>query len=133
MDVKTHRVGTAFNMPNLTSVERLARFYEDDSNYFLLLLVKYDIAGIKVEVKTVHFVPIEFLNWECLTVGALGWGQIQIANANQVTIKTGYSRKTWMLELCDVMLDFYPREITKIGNRIGYFEAVRDRWRTKEE
>jgi hypothetical protein len=38
-----------------------------------------------------------------------------------------------MLELCDVMLDFYPREITKIGNRIGYFEAVRDRWRTKEE
>ena len=38
VDVKTHRIGTAFNMPNLTSVERLARFYEDDSNYFLLLL-----------------------------------------------------------------------------------------------
>jgi hypothetical protein len=133
VDVKTHRIGTAFNMPNLTSVERLARFYEDDSNYFLLLLVKYDITGVKVEVKNVHFVPIEFLSWECLTVGALGWGQIQIANANLVTIKTGHSRKTWMLELCDVMLDFYPREITKIGNRIGYFEAVRDRWRTKEE
>ena len=133
VDVKTHRIGTAFNMPNLTSVERLARFYEDDSNYVLLLLVKYDITGVKVEVKNVHFVPIEFLSWECLTVGALGWGQIQIANANLVTIKTGHSRKTWMLELCDVMLDFYPREITKIGNRIGYFEAVRDRWRTKEE
>ena len=27
VDVKTHRLDTAFNMPNLTSVERLSRFY----------------------------------------------------------------------------------------------------------
>lgn len=35
VDVKTHRTDTKFNMPNLTSVERLARFYEDDSNFSL--------------------------------------------------------------------------------------------------
>ena len=35
VDVKTHREGTRFNMPNLTSVHRLARFYEDDNNYFV--------------------------------------------------------------------------------------------------
>lgn len=29
VDVKTHRADTKFNMPNLTSVERLARFYSD--------------------------------------------------------------------------------------------------------
>jgi len=46
VDVKTHREDTKFNMPNLTSVERLARFYEEDSNYFALLLVKYTLAGI---------------------------------------------------------------------------------------
>jgi hypothetical protein len=33
VDVKTHRLSTKFNMPNLTSVERLSRFYEDDKNY----------------------------------------------------------------------------------------------------
>lgn len=27
VDVKTHRLETRFNMPNLTSVERIARFY----------------------------------------------------------------------------------------------------------
>jgi hypothetical protein len=128
VDVKTHRLGTAFNMPNLTSVERLARFYEDDSNYFVLLLIKYEIVGVKVEVKDAHFVPIEFLGWDCLTIGALGWGQIQIANANVVNIDSGYSRKKWMLELCDTMLQFYPREISKIGERIGYFERVREHW-----
>ena len=38
VDVKTHRLSTKFNMPNLTSVERLARFYEDDKNYFVVLM-----------------------------------------------------------------------------------------------
>jgi hypothetical protein len=37
VDVKTHREETAFNMPNLTSVDRLARFYEDDANFFVML------------------------------------------------------------------------------------------------
>ncbi len=128
VDVKTHRMGTKFNMPNLTSVERLARFYEDDSNYFVLLVIKYEIENTRVRVDKVHFVPIEFLSWECLTVGALGWGQIQIANANIIQVNSQYSRKQWMLELCEVMLQFYPKEIEKISERIDYFMLVKKRW-----
>ncbi len=91
IDVKTHRVDTLFNMPNLTSVERLARFYESDTNVFSLILIKYLINGTELEVSDVLFSPIEFLDWECLTVGALGWGQIQIANSKEVDpqIRTG--------------------------------------------
>jgi hypothetical protein len=126
VDVKTHRTDTKFNMPNLTSVERLARFYEDDSNYFTILLVSYAVQGVKAEVSEVTFVPIEFLGWDCLTIGALGWGQIQIANANRITINAGYSRKRWMLEFCDAMLTFYPKEISKITDRVSRFEQVRD-------
>jgi hypothetical protein len=59
--------------------------------------------------------PIEFLSWDCLTIGALGWGQIQIADA--IKIDWGCSRRKWMVRLCDVMLDFYPREIDKIRER----------------
>ena len=47
VDVKTHRTDTKFNMPNLTSVRRLARFYEDDTNYFVLLMVSYHLVGSK--------------------------------------------------------------------------------------
>lgn len=128
VDVKTHRLETHFNMPNLTSVERLARFYEDDKNYFVVLILSYSVEGNRVKAKTAHFVPIEFLEWKCLTIGALGWGQVQIANANVISVKEGYSRKKWMLELCDIMLDFYPREIGKIGERIDYFRRVRRKW-----
>ena len=36
----------------------------------------------------------------------VGWGQIQIANSNKVIIMPQNSRKRWMLELCDVMMEF---------------------------
>lgn len=133
VDVKTHRIETKFNMPNLTSVERLARFYEDDANFFVLLLVSYSVERVRATVSDVKFVPIEFLGWDCLTVGALGWGQIQISNSNHVTINSGYPRRKWMLEFCDVMLEFYPREIAKIGERTERFERVRDFWKSKKD
>jgi hypothetical protein len=133
IDVKTHRADTKFNMPNLTSVERLASFYEDDSNFFVILLVKYVAAGGGIAVQDVTFVPIEFLGWDCLTIGALGWGQIQIANANRVTVIDESSRRSWMLDMCDAMLEFYPKEVAKISERTSYFEQVRERWQSREE
>ncbi|OQY82176.1 MAG: hypothetical protein B6D42_09935 [Anaerolineae bacterium UTCFX5] len=126
VDVKTHRLSTKFNMPNLTSVERLARFYDDDRNYFVVLMVQYDIEVSRLSVRHVHFVPIEYLDWSCLTIGALGWGQIQIANANRIIIDSSQSRRTWMLNLCDTVLDFYPREIAKIEERILRFQQTHD-------
>ncbi|NOZ51217.1 MAG: hypothetical protein GXP37_14425 [Chloroflexi bacterium] len=133
VDVKTHREDTKFNMPNLTSVERLSRFYEDDKNVFALIMVKYSIEGMAVHVSEVVFSPIEFLGWDCLTVGALGWGQIQIANSNNITINHGYSRRSWMLSLCETMLEFYPKEILKINERIGSFQDVKAHWQSRED
>lgn len=133
VDVKTHRLGTHFNMPNLTSVERLARFYEDDRNYFCLALVQYRIEQTRFQVQQVHFVPIEFLSWECLTVGALGWGQIQIANANKIQINPNTSRKQWMLGLCDTMFAFYPREMEKITERLDHFRQIKAKWEQRND
>lgn len=133
VDVKTHREDTAFNMPNLTSVDRLARFYEDDANYFVILMIKYAVKGTGVAVSQVHFLPIEHLKWSCLTIGALGKGQIQIANAKHLEFDTAASRRSWMLEFCDIMLDFYPREVRKIGLRISQFEKVKAFWLAKKK
>jgi hypothetical protein len=133
VDVKTHREGTAFNMPNLTSVERLARFYEDDANFFVMLMVQYRVADTKVTATKVHFLPIEHLMWSCLTLGALGWGQIQIADSKHIEINRSMSRRAWMLEFCDNVLEFYPRETAKIARRITRFENVKQFWLAKNE
>ena len=133
VDVKTHRLSTKFNMPNLTSVERLSRFYETDKNYFVLLLIAYEINDAQVDVSQVRFVPIEFLGWDCLTIGALGWGQIQIANSNRITVNSGYPRKKWMLELFDGLLEFYPHEIEKITVRIEHFVRLKKQWEQRPD
>jgi len=133
VDVKTHRTDTKFNMPNLTSVQRLARFYEEDTNYFVLLIVSYHLEATQAIVTNVRFVPIEFLGWDCLTIGALGWGQIQIANSNIITVNPQYSHKKWMIELCDILFEFYPKEIAKINDRIEYFGRVREFWLAKPD
>jgi hypothetical protein len=38
-----------------------------------------------------------------------------------------------MLELCDVMLDFYPREVAKIHKRVSRFEAIKTSWQAKAD
>ena len=131
VDIKTHNRDTDFNMPNITSVERLSRLYEDDKNFFVILLAEYKVINGKIVFDAVRLVPIEHLMWSCLTIGALGWGQIQIANARIVNIDRNYTRKEWMLKLCDVMDIFYPKEISKIEKRCIYFEKVRKFWESK--
>ena len=133
VDVKTHRLDTKFNMPNLTSVKRLSKFYEDDENYFVILKIDYKAEDLKVIVNEVTFVPIEFLSWDCLTLGALGWGQIQIANANMVTVLPKNKRKNWMIDMCDHLLEFYPKEIFKVTERMEHFEKIKEYWQDKKE
>lgn len=128
IDSKTHNLDTSFNMPNLTSVERLSRFYEDSNNYFSILIVSYKVEKEKLLFSDCKFVPIEMLDWDCLTLGALGWGQIQIANSNNIIVDENNTRKRWMLQLCDMLDLFYPNEISKITKRIEHFKKVRQFW-----
>lgn len=130
VDVKTHNKSTTFNMPNITSVERLSKFYrESDNNIFSLLMVSYDEN--KNKFSEIYFIPIEYLDWDCLNIGALGWGQIQIANYNKKTINKNQTRKEWMLNMINELKKFYPKEIDKIHERVKYFESVEKYWRSK--
>lgn len=131
IDVKTHNLDTDFNMPNLISVKRLSQFYQnDDNNYFCILIVSYRVRNEKIEYTECHLKPIESFNWECLTLGALGWGQIQIANANNISFCNS-TRKIWMLTLCDKVEQFYDEEIGKIGERKSWFSQTRIYWENK--
>lgn len=127
VDVKTHNLETVFNMPNLTSVQRIAKLYRGFENNFCLLKIDY-AQGHAKSVSAVHFLPIEHLDWTCLTLGALGWGQIQIANANKIKLDRTQTRTAWMLKLCDALDVFYPAEIAKIATRREFFADERRFW-----
>lgn len=131
VDCKTHNLRTVFNMPNLISVQRLAKFYENDTNTFCILIVEYTVEGDKIKYSNCYFKPIESFSWDCLTFGALGWGQIQIANANVLHFNEKVVRKNWMLELCERIDAFYCEEIGKIGERRQWFDNVMKYWEKK--
>ena len=130
VDVKTHNKGTLFNMPNLISVKRLATFYKNDTNFLYILFVEYKIENSGIHYLNCHFRPIEGFDWSCLTMGALGWGQIQIANSNNLQFCTPV-RKNWMLRLCDVIDQFYETEMGKIRERKTWFESIRNFWKKR--
>ena len=131
VDVKTHNLSTQFNMPNLISVRRLANFYRNDSNTFCILIVSYEVVYNKLEYRECNFKPIEAFSWDCLTLGALGWGQIQFANANNLQFNQLMSRKRWMLDMCDKLETFYDEEIGKIVERKDWFSKIRQDWESK--
>lgn len=131
VDVKTHNLSTQFNMPNLISVRRLANFYRNDSNAFCILIVSYEVVDNKLEYGECYFKPIEAFSWDCLTLGALGWGQIQIANANNLLFNQTVNRKQWMLDMCDKLETFYDEEIGKIVERKDWFSKIRQEWESK--
>ena len=118
-------------MPNLISVRRIANFYRNDSNTFCILIVSYKVIDNKLEYGECYFKPIEAFSWNCLTLGALGWGQIQIANANNLLFNQTVSRKQWMLDMCDRLELFYNEEIGKIVERKDWFSKIRQEWESK--
>lgn len=131
IDVKTHNKSTDFNMPNLISVKRLSELYRNDKNVFIILLAEYVEKDGRAYFEDVKFAPIENFSWTCLTLGALGWGQIQISNANKIVIDYNIARKTWMLNLFEKMKSFYPKEIAKLKNRMSYFVQMKKFWDEK--
>lgn len=131
VDCKTHNLQTSFNMPNLISVRRLANFYKNDMNTFCILMIEYETGKNGLNYHSCHFKPIEAFSWNCLTIGALGWGQIQIANANILEYNDIIDRKKWMIELCDTLQSFYDEEIGKIGERVSWFNDIKQYWINK--
>lgn len=130
VDVKTHNINTQFNRPNLISVQRLAKFYRNDTNTFCILIVSYTVKNKTISFTDCNFKPIEAFSWNgCLTLGALGWGQIQIYDANRLTFyNPSIGRKKWMLELCDTLDKFYDEEIGKINERKLWFSNIKKYW-----
>ena len=133
INVITHREETHFSMPNITSVDRLKKLYEDDKNIFVILLIDYSLNKTAKNVTNVRFIPIEFFAWDCLTFGALGSGQIQIKRASDIKENDRYSRRLWMLEFFERLEEFYINEADKTVKRMKSIITLRAEWKSKRD
>tara|TARA_R100000908_G_C3738720_1_gene135825 strand:+ start:345 stop:947 length:603 start_codon:yes stop_codon:yes gene_type:complete len=116
IDIKTHDIESELSMPNLISIARLKKFYENDRNLLVYVFVKYINHGNNVQVTQVRVKPIEQINWECLTIGNLGKGQLQITDMNKISFQNFMTRKDWMERLSYDAVIYYQKLIDKIQN-----------------
>jgi hypothetical protein len=117
IDIKTHDSNSDLSMPNLISISRIKKFYENDRNLLLYVFVKYVTNGRSIQILDTKVKAIEQLNWECLTIGNLGKGQLQVKNMDEITFQTFMTRNDWIERLsCDVVI-YYQSLIKKIQTK----------------
>ena len=117
IDIKTHDSESDLSMPNLISISRIKKFYENDKNLLLYVFVKYHTDNNSIHISEVIVKSIEQIDWGCLTIGKLGKGQLQITNMNDISFNDFLSRKDWMERLSYDVIIYYRSLINKIETK----------------
>ena len=117
IDIKTHDSNSDLSMPNLISISRLKKFYDNDRNLLLYVFVKYISYGHSVQILDIQVKAVEQLNWECLTIGNLGKGQLQVKNMNEISFQNHMTRKDWMERLSYDVVIYYQSLVNKIQTK----------------
>lgn len=113
IDTKTLDINKQFHMPNMISIERLKKLYDDKQNELIYIFVKYSKGNGKVNIVDVEVLKIEDISWDSLQVSNLGNGQVQIKNANNKTKKFIGTRAEWLNILKQKVISFIDKQIEK--------------------
>jgi len=124
IDIKTHDSESELSMPNLISISRIKKFYENQRNLLLYVFVKYiniidseNPHGHSVQILDIKVSAIEQIDWSCLTIGNLGKGQLQITNMNEISFNNVLTRKDWLERLSYDVIIYYRSLINKIETK----------------
>lgn len=113
-DTKSHDVDSDFSMPNLVSIDRLKRFYNNDRNFLCYIFVDYKVDLDVATVVNIDVRLIEELHWDILAIQNLGKGQLQIKNMNNELKFVDINRTIWMDKLKENVVIYYDNLINKI-------------------
>ena len=119
IDIITHNVKKEFARPNITTVKNIEKLYTNDKNIFLILLIHYNPALENNFITNLQLFPIEWLDWKCLDIGALGNGQIQIKNSAHIILNKEVDRNVWKKNFNENLIVFYKKQQNKLRKRIS--------------
>lgn len=118
LDVKTKDAKAArFSMPNLVSIDRLSEFYKSGRNVFSIAHVEYVAYGDdEVVISKAELRRIEQVSWDCLLLGNIGKGQLQL-NSKKGLLEFSGTRTEWIDRLHDEGIRFYGKQALKCIER----------------
>jgi hypothetical protein len=113
IDVKTRRLNTQFNMPNLISVDRLDRILSDPTQDLWYWLIDYEVMPdgrcmVRYsEIRAVWSLPLD-----ALAIQNLGKGQLQIKDWTKLGIHRS-DRDGWLRDMRRMRKAFYLKQVDK--------------------
>ncbi len=96
LDVKTHNMDAKFSRPNLISIKRLGDYYKDPNNSLAYIFVSYRLNNGNIKIYNINVVNVEHLKWNCLSIGNLGKGQLQVTNMHKLEFDYNQKREDWI-------------------------------------
>ncbi|WP_347220096.1 hypothetical protein [Chryseobacterium sp.] len=85
VNVKSNNIHKKNYSPNIISAKRLIEWLKGDDHELFFIFVDYEIddKGLKI-IKDSGLIPIQHINWNCLTIEAQGWGVIQMCKPLEI-------------------------------------------------
>jgi hypothetical protein len=125
LDVKSHWIQedeNGFSMPNLISIKKLRKLLEDNTKCLSYIFVDYVRRGDDVIIGDVHVPYIWELDWSILHIQNLGWGQLQIKDANKELAFTDMGKEKWLQKFKLEAKKYYEKHLTKIEKELKNWE-----------
>ena len=125
VDIKTTDINANFSMPNLISIERLRKLYQNPENQLVYIFVDYEVIDEELdasiytqvkyaEIKSIEVRPIETISWCCMHIQSLGNGQLQLKNAHNTIKRYEHSRDEWLAQLKSEALLYIEKQLSKL-------------------
>lgn len=114
LDPKSHNVDSEFSMPNLSSISRIKKLFDNDKKEMMYVFVDYKIDGQVVRIEDIKVLYLWELDMSMLGIGALGKGQLQIKNLNKELVISDEGKQIWYGKLKTQVKEYLAKQIKKI-------------------
>lgn len=114
LDIKTHNLDASFSRPNLISIKRLSDYLKTPENELAYIFVSYKFDEDSIRIYNISVAHIEHLKWDCLSIGNLGKGQLQVNNMHSLEFDYNQKRAVWIDIFRNEVILYYNKLTEKI-------------------
>ena len=123
VDVKSNNIHKNNFSPNMVSAKKVYDYLMED-NLLYFVFVDYELKNNKIiVVEETDLIPINYIDWSCLTIQCQGNGVIQKSGPLKVVMQ---SLESWIVGLKNAYSNYIEKERTKLLNLEKHLQLIKN-------
>ena len=112
VNVKSNNVDKQNYSPNMLSIKRMHKWVFEDRNKLSFIFVDYKVVDGEIEIlNETDLIPIEHIDWACLSIEAQGYGAIQ--KVGPLAIDTSQTKRDFYVGFLEAYEKYKQKEHKK--------------------